>query len=562
MGKLSLTGRLLILTLIALVPALLVLSFNIVSTRSNAYREVHAAALSSGRLASMEMIRIIAANRGMLEVLAQVPSLRSDDVAECNAFLEKVDTELDPIVNLMVLRSDGTLKCSSKGASAGQFDDRWYFTEVMKTRTFVVGGFVVDRITGKQALPLVLPAAQGGQIDDVIVALLDLHWLGERVKERGFSQGNALTIADRNGIILAREPFPEKFVGTQIPSAFLPLVHAPSPGTMEVTSQDGTRRIIGYYPGEYGIYVSAGLSVDHEMQAIRAATLNGVAVVALAIIGPFIAVWLAGHVLVRRPAIQLVRTIAAWRGGDENARTGMRGDSEFAMVGAAIDDFMDELAAGRAQHDKDRRQRELLVRELDHRIKNLLSTVQAVARQTFKSGRPIDEISETFTQRIRAMAGAHQLLTNNWQSAPLCATVNTAVAPFSDGGGRRFDIEGENFDINAAAALSLSMALHELCTNAAKYGALSVEAGRVRIRWVSENGDGRFLFTWQEVDGPPVGRPEREGFGTLMIERVLSEQLGGSVIVDYLPAGVVCTIHAATASVRTGVEPQDGPAHG
>src|SRR5690606_20738956 len=118
----------------------------------------------------------------------------------------------------------------------------------------------------------------------VVVAYLDLNWLGARVRERELFGGNALTIADRNGIILAREPFPERFVGTPIPEEYQRLVRAPVPGTLELTSQDGTRRVVGYYPGQDSLYVSAGTSVETGLQQVGKVTRFGLAVIALAIV--------------------------------------------------------------------------------------------------------------------------------------------------------------------------------------------------------------------------------------------------------------------------------------
>lgn len=558
MNRLSLMGRLMILTLIALVPALVVLTVNIFSARSDAHANVHNQALNSGHLASVEMNRIISSIKSMLDVLGEVPAVRRvENAADCNAFLLSIDSKLDMIANFTVLGTAGELKCSSNTAPATSFADRSYFHEALTSRQFVVGGYVIDRITGRPALPLALPLVEAGEVKQIIVALLDLGWLGQRVKERDFSQGNALTIADRDGIILAREPFPERFVGVRIPAPYLSLVHAPSPGTREVKSQDGTLRVIGYYPSPSGIYVSVGLSLAHELEEMQAATLNGIAVLVLAIIGPFVAVWLASQALIRRPAKVLVKTVTDWQKGDTTARTQMRGGSEFETAGAAIDQFLDQLSSSSEQHEKDEKLRQLLVRELDHRIKNLLATVQAVARQTFKSGRSIDQISETFFHRIQAMAGAHQLLTQNWQSASLNKTVATAIEPFNDSPERRFRIEGADVDINAATALAISMALHELCTNAAKYGALSVDTGKVEIRWQNsstpEHPDS-FLFSWRETGGPTVSEPQREGFGTLMIERVLSQQLAAVVSVEYIASGLVCTI---TAPLKAILPPAD-----
>lgn|GEM_PF-803428 len=553
MHKKSVTSRLLLLTILALMPALLVLTYNLFSARQAAYREIHNSALITGHLASLEMRRIVSSIRSTLDVLSTVPILRTGPGRPCSDYVRVVDEKLEMLENITVLSAAGELLCTSKPATSSQFADRAYYQEALASRDFVVGAYILDRITGDPTLPMALPVLDQGEVRQIIVAYLDLGWLGTRVREREYSSGgNSLTVADRNGVILAREPFPERFVGTPIPEDYQYLVREKNPGTVELTSQEGTKRIVGYYPDQGSFYVSAGYSVEGGLQQVGQVTRFGLAVIALAIVGPFFAVWWAGHALIRRPAHEIVRSIDAWRQGDESVRTGMNGDGAFGIIGSAVDAFMDELALRREQQLQDDRMRQMLIRELDHRIKNILSMVQAVARQTFRSSDSVTDISEAFFRRLKAMAGAHQLLTKNWQSASLKATVETAIAPFEDPRLNRFNVEGDDFEAPSSIALSLSMALHELCTNAAKYGALSNEAGRVDIRWTcSDAPEGDFVFTWTESGGPLVDPPKREGFGTLMIERVLSQQLQAKVTVDYKATGLNCRIDAPLAKMIT-----------
>lgn len=551
MRRKSVTSRLLVLTLLALMPALMVLTYNLFSARQAAYREIHNSALVTGHLASLEMRRIVSSIRSTLDVLSTVPILRTGPGRPCSDYLRVVENKLEMLENITVFSGAGEVVCTSKAAKAPHFTEGTYYQQALNGGSFVVGTYLVDRTTGEATLPLALPVLDQGEVRQIIVAYLDLKWLANRVRERDYSSGgNSLTIADRDGVILAREPYPERFVGQSIPEEFRYLVREKSPGTVELMSQDGTRRVVGYYPDQDGLYVSAGYSVEGGLQQVRQVTRFGLAVIGLAIVGPFFAVWWAGHALIRRPAHEIVRSIDAWRHGDESVRTGMRGDGAFGIIGSAVDAFMDELALRREQQLQDDRMRQILIRELDHRIKNILSMVQAVARQTFRSSDSVADISEAFFRRLNAMAGAHQLLTKNWQSASLKATVEKAISPFEDPNLNRFHIQGTDLEAPSSIALSLSMALHELCTNAAKYGALSNEGGRVEIAWTcSSESDGEFVFTWTERGGPPVAPPQREGFGTLMIARVLSQQLQAQVKLDYSPEGLSCRIEAPVASI-------------
>jgi PAS domain S-box-containing protein len=190
-------------------------------------------------------------------------------------------------------------------------------------------------------------------------------------------------------------------------------------------------------------------------------------------------------------------------------------------------------------------QRELLLAELNHRVKNTLAVVQAIAHQTFKG----DEIDVTksrhaFEARLAALAGAHNLLTQaRWDSAPLRQIASDALSSLR--GGERIVLSGPEIRLPPKEALAMALALHELGTNAVKYGALSTDAGRVRVEWQRAAGSEPTLaVTWREENGPRVAPPVRRGFGTDLIGRALAADLNGDVALDFRPEGLVCSISA------------------
>jgi PAS domain S-box-containing protein len=186
-------------------------------------------------------------------------------------------------------------------------------------------------------------------------------------------------------------------------------------------------------------------------------------------------------------------------------------------------------------------QRDLLINELNHRVKNTLATVQSLAMQTLRNTERSEDARELFDSRLAALSRAHDLLTlQNWEGASLREVVNRALAPFS--AGHRFNIGGCNVVLSPKQALALSIALHELATNAAKYGALSREEGLVTVSWTMEGEDPELTLMWAESGGPPVQPPTRRGFGSRLIERSLATELGGSAVIEYRPDGVVATI--------------------
>jgi two-component sensor histidine kinase len=190
----------------------------------------------------------------------------------------------------------------------------------------------------------------------------------------------------------------------------------------------------------------------------------------------------------------------------------------------------------------------LLINELNHRVKNTLASVQGIAFQTLRGEVSLVEARARFEARLMALSGAHNLLTEeNWGGASLDRVVSDSIEHLTGEAGR-FDVEGEPLRLVPRAALALAMALHELGTNAVKYGALSAEGGRVSIDW-TQTGD-RLHLIWRECGGPPVEPPSRRGFGSRLIERGLAADLGGTAALRFDPAGLRCDIQASLAAIQ------------
>jgi PAS domain S-box-containing protein len=196
--------------------------------------------------------------------------------------------------------------------------------------------------------------------------------------------------------------------------------------------------------------------------------------------------------------------------------------------------------------EADRLQRTLM-RELSHRLQNTLATVLAIARQTFRGAEGDSAAFHSFESRLLALSKGHDLLTRAaWDRAELADVVAQPVAAY---GGERFTIDGPALQLAPKPALALTLALHELATNAAKYGALSVPSGQVAITWDIQRADPpHFVLRWQERGGPPVSPPARTGFGSRLVEGVLPAELKGEVRMAYDPAGVTCEIVAPLSS--------------
>jgi PAS domain S-box-containing protein len=216
-------------------------------------------------------------------------------------------------------------------------------------------------------------------------------------------------------------------------------------------------------------------------------------------------------------------------------RTDAGGEPTGAM-GVALD-----ITARKREEERGR----LLTNELNHRVKNTLATMQAVASQTFRNATSLEDAKMSFLDRLSAMAGAHDILTReSWEGAELSDVARVAAAGFDTSS--RIDWSGPRLRLVPRTAIAVAMALHELATNAVKYGALSAEGGRVELTWRidGEPGEQRLRMRWREYGGPPVGPPTRRGFGSRLIEDGLSRELGGEVRILFEPDGVLCTVDA------------------
>jgi PAS domain S-box-containing protein len=223
---------------------------------------------------------------------------------------------------------------------------------------------------------------------------------------------------------------------------------------------------------------------------------------------------------------------------------GMRSDGTLFPVELAISPikigeqqfftaFLRDITARR----KGEAERLLLTRELSHRMKNTLAMVQAVVTQSLRNATSLEDASHLASERIQALGRAQDMLTeSNWETADVRNVVSAALAPHLNGD-CRFTIEGPSADLTAQQGMGLALAIHELATNATKYGALSSDGGHVMVSWTIEGG--RFRFGWQETGGPTVSPPTHKGFGSRLTERVVPSYFSGTASMAYPKEGAV-----------------------
>jgi PAS domain S-box-containing protein len=207
------------------------------------------------------------------------------------------------------------------------------------------------------------------------------------------------------------------------------------------------------------------------------------------------------------------------------------------MIGAVL------IAVDISERKRIEEHQRVLLNELNHRVKNTLATVQSIVAHSLRGTTTNSEVRTVIERRLMALSRAHDVLTREfWGKADLSEIVAEAFEPYA-ADSHRLQYYGPSVRLPPSAALAVAMAVHELCTNAIKYGALSNDTGTVHLTWRTDDADGaRLHIHWEERGGPPVVQPSKRGFGTRLIERTLAQDLQGTVSLEFAPSGVVCTL--------------------
>jgi two-component sensor histidine kinase len=542
--------RLLLLGLLSFLPmaaVVLVLHLQLHAAREAEARQTVA---RQTQQAAAEISRMFEGMKALLVAVAAAPTVRSLDQAACTAYLDELlDDRVLDVDALAVFDLEGQRHCLDTGSRAAGLNSPALRQEALRTDDFVVGAYT-EAGPDRAILPFALPLRDdAGRQLGVVIASLSLFHLNDKLRNWPLARGSAVTVADRDGMILARNPLPERFVGTRIPEAYQAWVKGALPGTEEVQSQDGTVRLISYVPvalSPEGLYVSTGIATDTLFRDVERATVATLVIMSAGLVVMTLGVVIGARLFIRRPVNRLLRLAEGWSNDPPDPPEPPAGRDEFSEIGRALHRMGQAFAAQRRREAEHQAHLRTLSDELGHRIKNSLMIVQAIVMQALRDARVERSVQERIEARLMSLARSHELLMRGqWQGTRVDLIVAQALEPFgyegrADG---RFAIEGPSVRLPARLTLTVGMALHELATNASKYGALSVPEGRVRVDWqVFDGREQRLRLRWQESGGPPVSPPAGQGFGTRLIQRWLGPQLGGGVSLDFAEAGVRCTM--------------------
>jgi two-component sensor histidine kinase len=465
----------------------------------------------------------------VLGTLATSPLIASGDFAGFHAQARAAVANQ----NLVVLLHDAISKQQlvntfvDYGTSLPTTGDPGTFDRVLSTKRVEVSDLFMSLVSKEPAIDIALPITKDGNVRYLLKLALTPDHFWQIIAEHSLELRWRVTIVDRRGIIIARTDAQDRFVGQALPGAELKEMRG-ADQMFASTSIDGAMTAWATVPSAgWTVRASAPFDVTQSSfyRSIGLTSAVASALVLTLLLGLFFAARLNAPLSsVARMAQGLVRQAPIIAPPPSY--------KEADMLAAALKEAAEELAQLRERE-------RLVVQESGHRIKNILSVVQSLVRQTLRDERA-GEMRTRLLQRLEALARAQAALTSSdWTGISLEQLVAAELEPYAS----QVTLDGPRVVLSGSAAQTFSLLIHELGTNAAKYGALSNAEGRISIVWsIDDREEGSTLrFRWQESGGPPVKQATSRGFGTTLLEASL---LGGRSLINYEPDGVVYVFEA------------------
>lgn len=492
--KLSLPVRLALLvagtTLPLIIFAVGIVFNNYEQDRRDAKRRVIETVRSIRLVLDAEMQRMT----GGLQVLSLTNALRDRDFGGFRRIADGFLEQYGKNGVVLVADREGRQVFSSVTADTANLpprNNRAIVDKVFATRSPQYSNLFIGAVKQQLIVTVEVPMVRDGEVLYDISFSPPAEIFQAIIEKQRPSRDWTISIFDGDGVNFARVPNPQETVGKRAsPTLYDAMFRAPE-ATLQTVSLEGVPLITSYARSSLtGWTVAAGIAES-------------------SLVGPL------------------------WR---NLAITSLIGGI-LLLIGLAFAVRMaTAIARGEMLHD-------LLIEELNHRVKNTLAILQSIATQTFRSASRAER--EKFEGRLGALAEAHNLLSQEkWQGSELRGVIGRVLQPYLLNTPERLRMSGPDVPLSPRLSVVLSMILHEIATNAAKYGALSNDTGKVELDWevIAEDVKPQLRLIWTESGGPPVTAPEQSGFGSRLIERSARDQLGGEATVDFLPHGVVYTV--------------------
>ena len=344
-------------------------------------------------------------------------------------------------------------------------------------------------VSGRPILTVTVPVFRDGEVVYDLSFDPPLEIFQRIIEQQKSDEEWTISIFDQRGANFARVPNPQTTVGREASPSLSAVMFSAKEGQAHTTSLEGVPLLTAFVHSDLTGWISAAGIAEKTLVAPAVRSFLLTAAIGIAMLGIGLAF-----------AVRMATTIAR----------------------------------AEALHD-------LLIDEINHRVKNTLATVQSLASQTFRGGTD-PTLRAKFAARLASLGRAHDVLSaKKWEGADVRDVVNATLEPFASVTPGRITTDGPSVPISSRAVVMLSLVLHELATNASKYGALSDPAGRVAVTWLVSPVD-KLKLDWRETGGPPVEKPEHAGFGSTLIEKGFAAQIGGSATLRFEPDGLTCAL--------------------
>jgi len=346
--RVGLTGRLFLLVVIAVLPALVILAVNEISLRRAREADIRQQVIQTTKQFGEEIKEERNGAKHLLVALSQLNAVELQESGHCDTLFAQLKSRFDSYSQLGAADTEGRVYCTSGPTSETSVANTEFFKRAMAQDGLAVGNYQVDPTTGAKFINFALRFADDhGAVAGVVFVSLDLAWLSEHLKERDLSPTASILIADREGNIIARLPHPEALVGKNMRKSHEAIMDGDKAGWEEAVGVDGVPRIFGYVPAAVtprDFFLSAGQSKAEAFAAIDSATERGVALIVFGLMAAMYAAWAGSRKFIQRPIDNLLEVAAAWRGGDLDARVDIADcASELGRLGLAFNNMADAL---------------------------------------------------------------------------------------------------------------------------------------------------------------------------------------------------------------------------
>lgn len=529
----SLRRRIYATGLVGLVPVLAAGLWNEWNNRSLRETELRSNLADQAVYIASEFQRQLEGVQALLQTLAVLPALRGNAPITCDELLSRVRPQNPVIAALGATDREGNVICASDrtpGELLPPIADRPHFRNAMDHQKTVLGGYAYGRRTGRHVIHMAAPYTDAAGIPaGVVFAAISLEVIARRYDVPQWNATRVTTVIDAEGTIIMRQPDFEKFVGQKITGPrWAELQSYRAPGYYDAASSvDGVRRVIGFSPlnaEPIGLFIGVGVDKDAAFAPLNRATFWSIMATIVAVLLAFGSAWLVGRNLIGRPWRRILNTAQRVREGDLSARVRLAGEGEFADLAVAFNSVTDRLVEALARKD-------ILLRELSHRVMNSLQVINSVLRMQERSAGTEEAKSElrNAASRVQAVAMTYRRLHElNGEEAvdigelaeALAAEISRSLLPSPDA----LKIHCEPQLLPAERAMSFALIANELLTNAAKHGG---EGSKVSVQLKTDHRTVHFSVA-NPTAPVAVAAGQGGGFGSKMIKAMASD-LGGSL---------------------------------